>query len=503
MALPLSMSKLLQENGAGRISVEFAETWDPKVSLPTVCAFANDINNWGGGYIVIGVRAESGRPQYSLAGVPADRADAFCRDIQNDCLHIFPHCEVAVETAEHDGKKFIVVRVPGGSQRPYSLPEDASGDMWNRICYVRRMSRTVIPNEKERRDLFSLISLPPFDDRTSQEDEPLDLNITLIRSFLRDSSSPLYEESDRMEFLDLCIKMDIVNTYPEYVKPRNVGLLFFNFNPDYYICCAQIDIVEFPDNTGSSFTEKTFRGPLHHQLQEALQYIENCILQERIIKEDETAKATRFFNYPMMAVREALCNAVFHKGYDEREPIEVRVEPDRIIIVSHPGADPSISAEDLKQFKACSRRYRNRRIGEFLKELHLVRGQNSGFQKICDALRSNGSPEPLFETDEERTWFATTLYIHPGFCRGAGNGSDGNFDGNDGNHDGSGEHAELSHTETAVLREIRNDPKITAQSIAGRIGMSKPTVERAEKKLKEKGFIRRQGSTRGYWVLLE
>ena len=31
--------------------IEFKETWDPAASLKTVCAFANDLDNWGGGYI--------------------------------------------------------------------------------------------------------------------------------------------------------------------------------------------------------------------------------------------------------------------------------------------------------------------------------------------------------------------------------------------------------------------------------------------------------------------
>lgn len=91
------------------------------------------------------------------------------------------------------------------------------------------------------------------------------------------------------------------------------------------------------------------------------------------------------------------------------------VETNRIIIISHPEADRSISAKGLRDYTAYSRRYRNRRIGEFLKELHLTEGRNTGFRKIWNALRLNGSPEPLFETDEERTYFATTLYIHPEF----------------------------------------------------------------------------------------
>ena len=61
------------------------------------------------------------------------------------------------------------------------------------------------------------------------------------------------------------------------------------------------------------------------------------------------------------------------------------VEWARMEILSHPGADRSISMEGLKNYRAVSRRYRNRRIGEFLKELHLTEGRNTGFQKIIRA----------------------------------------------------------------------------------------------------------------------
>ena len=122
-------------------------------------------------------------------------------------------------------------------------------------------------------------------------------------------------------------------------------------------------------------------------------------------------------DYPFAAIERALCNDVYHKGYDVRKPIEVRVLPDRIEIVSHPGADRSISMEGLKKYRAASRRYRNRRVGEFMKGLRLTEGRNTSFQKICRALKSNGIPEPLFETDEERTYFMATFYAHPEFIR--------------------------------------------------------------------------------------
>lgn len=152
----------------------------------------------------------------------------------------------------------------------------------------------------------------------------------------------------------------------------------------------------------------------------------------------------------------------------------------------------------MQEFRAFSRRYRNRRIGEFLKEMHLTEGRNTGFCKIRNALHNNGSPEPLFETDDECTYFSTTLYIHPDF----------NYrqfvkhknDGNDGNHDGN---TELTELETVILNLLKSRPEIVVKQIADAANVSKSTVERVLRKLKEERFIKRQGGTRGVWVVLK
>lgn len=69
----------------------------------------------------------------------------------------------------------------------------------------------------------------------------------------------------------------------------------------------------------------------------------------------------------------------------------------------------------LQRRRVTARHYRNRRIGEFLKELDLTEGKATGFPVIRNAMKNNGSPEPEFFTDEERTIFQATLKIHPWF----------------------------------------------------------------------------------------
>ncbi|WP_295251916.1 ATP-binding protein [uncultured Catenibacterium sp.] len=95
--------------------------------------------------------------------------------------------------------------------------------------------------------------------------------------------------------------------------------------------------------------------------------------------------------------------------------MEVRVEKNMIEIVSFPGPDRSVTQEGLKQYRVSNRRYRNRRIGDILKELHLTEGRNTGFGKILSALEENGSPKPEFETDEGHNYFITRLFIHEAF----------------------------------------------------------------------------------------
>ena len=47
----------------------------------------------------------------------------------------------------------------------------------------------------------------------------------------------------------------------------------------------------------------------------------------------------------------------------------------------------------------------------------MTEGRNTGFKKILDALEANGSPKPEFETDEDRSYFITRLFIHEEFIK--------------------------------------------------------------------------------------
>lgn len=79
------------------------------------------------------------------------------------------------------------------------------------------------------------------------------------------------------------------------------------------------------------------------------------------------------------------------------------------------GPDRSIKLKDLQAGTAVASRYRNRRLGDFLKELDLTEGRSTGLSLIHKELEKNGSLPPVIEADDNRTFFRITLSIHPAF----------------------------------------------------------------------------------------
>ncbi len=137
-----------------------------------------------------------------------------------------------------------------------------------------------------------------------------------------------------MPFADLCRRMNIAAGPDEFFKPKNIGLLMFNEDPAQFFPCARIDFVRYRDDVGDDFKEKTFSGPIQQQLQDALVYIKNTVIAERVRKIQGQASASRIFNYPFGAIEEALANTVYHRSYEDDSPIEIRVWLDRIEMMS-------------------------------------------------------------------------------------------------------------------------------------------------------------------------
>ncbi|MBU0952295.1 MAG: putative DNA binding domain-containing protein [Elusimicrobia bacterium] len=414
MALPLNINELINGQIVESERIEFKEGWNPEAIIHTLCAFANDINNWGGGYIVIGIKSEKGRPLLPPVGLNPEQIDACQKKLIELCHKITPHYFPVSSPEKYQGKNILVLWAPGGETRPYKAPKTLTKKP-EQIYYIRRFASTVKANHSEENQLYSLASKVPFDDRINHGASIEEFNPHLIKSFLKQADSDLHSIMDSMSLKELCVQMQIARGPREYLKPVNAGLLLFTDDPEKHFKDTRIEVVEYQDDIGDKFTEKIFTGPIHTQLRDALQYIKNIVIKEEVRKIPNQAEAMRFFNYPYLAIEEALANAVYHKSYDERNPIEINIRHDKIEILSFLGPIPPIDNKMLKKKVVIAHMYRNRRIGDFLKEIDLTEGRSTGFPKIRRAMKSNGSPPPVFETNKNRDYFLTILPIHPKF----------------------------------------------------------------------------------------
>ncbi len=416
MGLPININQLISKETVESERIEFKEGFNPEEIVHSICAFANDVNNWGGGYIILGIKEVDGEPELPPVGLQKNQLDPFQKKLIELSYLLEPNYTPVVEPFVFQKKHILVIWVPGGDNRPYKAPFSL-GQKGQKVYWIRKGSKTVQAKGQDEQKLLEQAKKVPFDDRVNHSAEVADLDLSLIQAYLKEVGSDLYKHTTVLSVEEIARKMNIARGSTEYLKPVNVGLLMFNEHPENFFRGAEIQVVTYQDEVGDNFSEKKFNGPLHTQLKDVLHYMQVNVIKEKVRKLSGQAKAARYLNYPYEAIEEALANAVYHKSYEHQSGIEVNIRLDKIEILSFPGPLPPLDSKMLKQNRIIARDYRNRRIGDFLKELRLTEGRGTGIPKIRTSMKANGSPNPSFETDENNTYFLTYLPIHPGFVQ--------------------------------------------------------------------------------------
>lgn len=158
---------------------------------------------------------------------------------------------------------------------------------------------------------------------------------------------------------------------------------------------------------------------------------------------------------------------------------------------------PSLKQSDFEKGIIRTRRYRNRRIGSFLKELGLTEGRGTGIPIIYKTMKDNGSDKPLFDTDDEnRSFFVVEFPIYSVFKElDTGSTMGGSMGGSIG---GS---MELTGRQQEIINMIALDNKISYRAIAEKLKINGSAVKKHLNILKEKGVLKRVGGTRGRWAI--
>ena len=422
---------------------------------------------------------------------------------------------------EVDGKQVIVIWCPAGSYRPYSVPVNVTAKGSKEYFYIRSGTSSIEARGEVLVELRELANRMPFDERGNSDIQLEDISLVLLRDYLVKVGSKLADEVITTPLATILDLMELYTGPKENRLLRNVAAMMFCENPNKLFPYTQIDVVTFPNGKmkdPNNFTEVTFKGSVPQMIKQTMDYIKSNVLKEHVRKISGRQEAERFWNYPYDAIEEAVVNSVYHRDFLQHEPIEITIEPSGISILNCPGPDRSISKEDIaKGDMLKSRRYRNRRLGDFLKELDLTEGRSTGVPTIQTKLAENGSPRAIFETTDDRLTFLVTIPIHEGCSDSSETKSESSgtkLKSSGTQLKSSGTKPESSETNgkssgtrqktsDKIIEMIKKDPKISAAGIAMEIGISSRGVEKQIKKLREAGIIKRNGADKGgYWEIV-
>lgn len=433
-----------------------------------------------------------------VEGVPLESIDGILQDMIGYNNKLSPYYMPRTSVEEVDGRQVIVIWCPAGVNRPYSVPENVTAkSITKEYFYVRCGTSSIIAKGEVLDELRELAGRVPFDDRGNPDIHNEDISMVLLRDHLVKVGSRLADNLHKVPLLEILEQMELMTGPTENRMLKNVAAMMFCENPSKFFPYTQVDIVHFPNGSikdPNNFSELTIKGSVPQMIKQTMDYLRSIHLKERVHKVSGQQEAIRCWNYPYEALEEAVVNSLYHRGYRQYEPVEITIEPDGISILNCPGPDRSISEKAIQEGDMLkSRRYRNRRLGDFLKELDLTEGRSTGVPTIQAKLAANGSPRALFETTADRLTFLIHFPIHQAF---KGENCESGF--------GSDFGIQLTERQKSIIEMLEVDGRKSAGVISVVIGVTKRTIEKELSFLRKNGFIdKTTKDNRSPWVVLK
>ena len=216
MELEISVEDLLNKRKIESDRIEFKAGWNPDDIYHSVCAFANDYNNDGGGYIVVGVEEKNGVAVRPVKGISEYMLDEIQKEMLSYNNMISPPYFPKVIPLEVDGKWILVIVARTGQQRPYKSPEHVTGKKDKKYnYYIRYLTSSVKANAEQERELINMSDQTPYDCRANHKAAFDDISPVLLEEHLRKTGSRLAKQVKERGVEEILEDMQLLVGPPE------------------------------------------------------------------------------------------------------------------------------------------------------------------------------------------------------------------------------------------------------------------------------------------------
>jgi predicted HTH transcriptional regulator len=404
------------------------------------------LNYKDGGVIYIGVD-DSGNhyPIEDLDDTQLKIKDRIKNNIEPSTMGLF---DVSVE---NDAVKIIVA---SGSEKPYYIRKNG---MSEKGCFIRVGSSAEPMPKRAIDDLFSKRTRNSIGKIESPKTQ---LTFEQLKIYYQEKGKQLNDQfASNLELLTEEKKYN----YAAYLLADNNGI---SIKVAKYSSLSKAELIENNEYGYCSIIKAT------KQVLDKLE-LENKTLAEITSKERIESRP-----YDPKALREAIINSIVHNDYSNERPPVFEIFPDRIEITSAGGLPYSFTKEE---FLAGYSAPRNKELMRVFKDLDLVEQLGSGIPRILEKY-----DESIFTFTDNflKTTFTTNLSPNLKLGDKLGNRL-----------------GDLNTTRQKIVKLMSDNPQITIAQLADNINISTTAIEKNIKYLQENGYIERQGTFGGKWIV--
>jgi len=357
-----------------------------KPILKTLVAFANT----AGGILLIGL--ENDGTVYGVSEVL--QAEERLTNAIADSIH--PALMPEIEIYSHNDKPLLILRVFHWKGPFYLKADGPVKGVYVRLGSTNRQAGPEILAELQRS-----MQNRSFDQLPCPELSIKALDIKKVERVFTVIGQQIDEK--KLESLELLVP------HAGGFSVSNGGLILFGMDDvrQRYFPDARVSCARFRGTDKSEFIDRIdIAGSVMNAIDEVPRFIRR---NTRLAAKIENMHRQDIPEYPELAIREILVNAIGHADYSLRGMrILVGIYADRME-VQNPGMLPfGMTMEDLK---AGVSKIRNRVIARVFREMGLMEEWGSGYKRVMHACQSGGYSEPDWE--ELGTAFRVIFYPHP------------------------------------------------------------------------------------------
>ncbi len=355
-----------------------------KEKLPSNEAIAKTVvafSNTSGGKIVIGVNDNR-----QTIGIDENKIFAYEEKISSIVSDLcYPAILPEIYAQNIEGKVVLVIEVFRGSMLPYYLKNKGKlKGTYIRIGSTNRVADEIMIAELQRQRL----------NKSFDEEENFKIPLSKLQL------EPIFEE-----FAKIGKKCDVkklknlklIKNINHQELPTNALLITLGKFENTAIKCAR-----FKGTTKEIFIDKKeFNSNLFENLQNTILFLQNHL---HVNAQVEGLQLKEKLEIPLLALREAILNAIIHRDYQRNSDIKVAIYDDIVEIVSPGGFPNGLTLEEVMSGRS---EIRNKIVANLFKELGFVETWGSGIGKIQKLCKENGIK---FEINESGNFVSIVFY---------------------------------------------------------------------------------------------